>query len=90
MSERPKEDTMEHDDRELSRGEAPGLGGMRLKVGVMSAPPVCSSAKSCSGLPLAAACGAKEEGGLVVGISPGLSLDEYVHSTGRPPSFTTS
>jgi hypothetical protein len=35
MSERPKEDTMEHDDRELSRGEAPGLGGMRLKVGVM-------------------------------------------------------
>ncbi len=32
---------------------------------------------ACPGLPLAAAHGAKLEGGLVVGISPGLSLDEH-------------
>lgn len=32
----------------------------------------------CPGLPLAAARGAKKAGGLVVGISPGLSLDEHV------------
>jgi len=32
---------------------------------------------ACPGLPLAAAQGAREEGGLVVGISPGLSLDEH-------------
>ena len=32
----------------------------------------------CPGLPLAAARGAKRQGGTVVGISPGLSLDEHV------------
>jgi uncharacterized protein (TIGR00725 family) len=41
----------------------------------------------CGGLPLAAACGAKEEHGLVVGISPGLSLDEHVHKYGSPTEF---
>ena len=41
----------------------------------------------CPGLPLAAACGAKEEGGLVVGISPGLSLDEHVYKYGSPTEF---
>lgn len=38
----------------------------------------------CPGLPLASACGAKQEGGLVVGISPGLSLDEHVYKYGSP------
>ena len=41
----------------------------------------------CGGLPLAAACGAKERGGLVVGISPGLSLDEHVRKYGSPTEF---
>lgn len=41
----------------------------------------------CPGLPLAAACGAKECGGLVVGISPGLSLDEHVYKYGSPTEF---
>jgi len=39
---------------------------------------------ACPGLPLASACGAKQEGGLVVGISPGLSLDEHVYKYGSP------
>lgn len=33
---------------------------------------------ACPGLPLAAARGAKQRGGMVIGISPGLSLDEHV------------
>ena len=41
----------------------------------------------CPGLPLAAACGAKEVGGFVVGISPGLSLDEHVYKYGSPTQF---
>lgn len=39
---------------------------------------------ACPGLPLAAADGAMREGGLVVGISPGLSLDEHIHKYGSP------
>jgi uncharacterized protein (TIGR00725 family) len=39
---------------------------------------------ACPGLPQAAVEGAKEAGGLVVGISPGLSLDEHVHKYGSP------
>jgi uncharacterized protein (TIGR00725 family) len=35
-------------------------------------------------LPQAAVQGAKEAGGLVIGISPGLSLDEHVHKYGAP------
>ncbi len=42
---------------------------------------------SCPGLPLEAAHGAKEAGGLVVGISPGLSLDEHVYKYGSPTEF---
>lgn len=38
----------------------------------------------CPGLPLAAARGAKTAGGLVIGISPGLSLDEHIHKYGSP------
>jgi uncharacterized protein (TIGR00725 family) len=42
---------------------------------------------ACPGLPLAAACGAKQEGGLVIGISPGLSLDEHVYKYQSPTEF---
>ena len=41
----------------------------------------------CPGLPLASACGAKAANGLVVGISPGLSLDEHVNKYGSPTAF---
>ncbi|MCZ7646214.1 MAG: YHS domain-containing protein [Planctomycetota bacterium] len=39
---------------------------------------------ACPGLPLAAADGAKREGGFVIGISPGLSLDEHIYKYGSP------
>lgn len=39
---------------------------------------------ACPGLPLAAARGAKQLGGFVVGISPGLSLDEHVFKYESP------
>lgn len=39
---------------------------------------------ACPGLPLAAAEGAKSEGGLVIGISPGLSLDEHIYKYESP------
>lgn len=39
---------------------------------------------ACPGLPLAAAQGACQEGGLVVGISPGLSLDEHREKFNSP------
>lgn len=42
---------------------------------------------ACPGLPLAAACGAKQNGGYVVGISPALSLDEHVTKYGSPVEF---
>ncbi|MGE0680243.1 MAG: protein containing YHS domain protein [Candidatus Binatia bacterium] len=38
----------------------------------------------CPGLPLEAARGAKAAGGLVIGISPGLSLDEHIHKYSSP------
>jgi len=38
----------------------------------------------CPGLPLAAARGAKDRGGMVIGISPGLSLDEHSYKYGSP------
>ncbi len=41
----------------------------------------------CPGLPLEAARGAKEMGGLVIGISPGLSLDEHMHKYGSPTAY---
>ena len=41
----------------------------------------------CPGLPHAAACGAKQGGGFVIGISPGLSLDEHVQKYGSPTEF---
>jgi uncharacterized protein (TIGR00725 family) len=42
---------------------------------------------ACPGLPLAAACGAKQEGGMVVGISPGLSLDQHLNKYHSPAEF---
>jgi uncharacterized protein (TIGR00725 family) len=42
---------------------------------------------ACPGLPLAAARGAKEAGGTVVGISPALSLDEHVDKYRSPAEF---
>lgn len=42
---------------------------------------------ACPGLPLAAARGAKRHGGLVVGISPGLSLDEHIFKYESPTIF---
>jgi uncharacterized protein (TIGR00725 family) len=42
---------------------------------------------ACPGLPLAAACGAKQAGGTVVGISPGLSLDEHTYKYDSPTEF---
>jgi len=41
----------------------------------------------CGGLPLSTACGAKQAGGLVIGISPGLSLDEHVYKYRSPMEF---
>lgn len=41
------------------------------------------------GLPLAAARGAKSRGGTVVGISPGLSLDEHAYKYGSAPLADT-
>jgi hypothetical protein len=42
---------------------------------------------ACPGLPFHAAMGAKEEGGLTIGISPGLSRDEHVEKYGSPTDF---
>lgn len=42
---------------------------------------------ACPGLPLTAACGAKQEGGTVVGISPGLSLEEHIGKYRSPAEF---
>ena len=39
---------------------------------------------ACPGLPYEAALGAKEEGGTVVGFSPGLDLDDHVERFGFP------
>jgi len=39
---------------------------------------------ACSGLPYECARGARSQGGLSVGISPGLSLDEHVHKYASP------
>lgn len=42
---------------------------------------------ACPGLPLAAACGAKQVGGLVVGVSPAMSLEEHVGQYASPTAF---
>lgn len=42
---------------------------------------------ACPGFPFEAARGAKEAGGFVVGISPGLSLWEHLHKYGSPEEY---
>lgn len=42
---------------------------------------------ACPGLPLAAACGAKQAGGLVIGVSPALNLHEHLTYYGSPTAF---
>lgn len=42
---------------------------------------------ACPGLPLAAACGAKQAGGTVVGISPAAGLAEHVDRYASPTEF---
>lgn len=42
---------------------------------------------ACPGLPLAAACGAKQAGGLVIGISPAGNLKEHIESYRSPVAF---
>jgi len=53
-------------------GRAVGIKGCTLITG------------ACHGIPLAAAQGAQHEGALVVGVSPGLSLDEHTSKYGSP------
>lgn len=65
----------EHLDKAHELGRAIAQNGAILITG------------GCGGLPLGAACGAKQEGGLVVGISPGLSLDEHIGKYGSPTEF---
>ncbi len=67
--------TREHLDRAHRLGRAIATSGCVLITG------------ACPGLPLAAACGARQAGGLVVGISPGLSLDEHVRKYASPAEF---
>lgn len=42
---------------------------------------------ACPGLPLAAAEGAKQAGGLVIGVSPALSLDEHLYKYSSPSDY---
>ncbi|MBL8796819.1 MAG: YHS domain-containing protein [Planctomycetia bacterium] len=42
---------------------------------------------ACPGLPLAAACGAKQSGGMVVGVSPAISLEEHIQKYSSPTEF---
>ena len=65
----------EHLDKAHALGRAIAQSGCVLITG------------ACPGLPLAAACGAKQAGGTVVGISPGLSLEEHVAKYHSPTEF---
>lgn len=62
----------EHLDQAMRLGEAIADAGCVIITG------------ACPGLPLAAARGAKGRGGMVVGISPGLSVDEHAYKYGSP------
>lgn len=67
--------TREHLDKAHQLGRATAASGCVLITG------------ACPGLPLAAACGARQAGGLVIGISPGLSLDEHLYKYSSPAEF---
>jgi len=62
-------------DKAETLGEAVAASGCVLITG------------ACPGLPLAAARGAKRRGGQVIGISPGLSLDEHAYKYESPTSY---
>lgn len=62
----------EHLDKATQLGQAIAAHGCTVITG------------ACPGLPLAAACGAKRQGGTVVGISPALSLDEHAFKYESP------
>jgi uncharacterized protein (TIGR00725 family) len=62
----------EHLNKASQLGEAVAQAGCVMITG------------ACPGLPLAAARGAKCRGGTVVGVSPGLSLDEHAYKYGSP------
>lgn len=64
-----------HRSAALSLGEAIARAGCITITG------------GCPGLPFDAARGAKAAGGQVVGISPGLSLDEHLHKYHSPAEF---
>lgn len=64
-----------HMDKAHRLGQAIAKNGVVLITG------------ACPGLPLAAACGAKQASGMVIGISPALSLDEHVHKYHSPADF---
>ena len=61
--------------RLFARGQAIGEADCYLVTG------------GCPGLPLEAARGVKAVGGLVIGISSGLSLDEHIHKYGSPTAY---
>lgn len=65
----------DHMERAHALGRAAAARGCVLVTG------------ACPGLPLAAACGAKQAGGLVVGISPGMNLDEHLGKYASPTAF---
>ncbi len=65
----------EHLDKAHRLGEAIAKRGCVLITG------------GCPGLPHAAACGAKQTNGFVIGISPGLSLDEHIQKYHSPAEF---
>ena len=62
----------DHMQRSHLLGEAVAASGSILITG------------ACPGLPLAAACGAKQSGGLVIGISPAINLAELVDKYQSP------
>lgn len=65
----------DHMERAHALGHAIAASGCILVTG------------ACPGLPLAAACGAKQAGGLVVGISPAMNLEEHLGKYASPTAF---
>ena len=72
MGSASREQSQETMNRMTQLGRAIGQRGHVLITG------------ACPGLPYAAALGAQEAGGLSIGISPALSLDEHINKYGSP------